>query len=50
MQMIPISDLIFLAETNENTIMAEWLRKLEKMIKETPNSYELGEKIIKEIL
>ena len=45
--MLKIPDLIFLAETNENTIMAEWFKKLEKIIKDNPNSYNLGEEIRK---
>lgn len=45
--MLKIPDLIFLAETNENTIMAEWFKKLEKIIKDNPNDFDLGYEIRK---
>jgi hypothetical protein len=43
--MLKINEITYIAETNENIFILEWLKKLQNIIKETPNSFELGEKI-----
>ena len=40
-----LNDIVYLAQQGDNLIIAKWLEQLEKTIKNTPNSFELGEKI-----
>jgi hypothetical protein len=47
MKNLSLSDVIFLAKQSDNTIIANWLKDLEKLINETSNDFKLGEKIRK---
>ena len=42
-----LNEILYLAQQGDNPIIAKWLEQLEKTINETPNSFELGEKIRK---
>jgi hypothetical protein len=42
-----LEDLIFLAERIDNEYIKNQLEKIKKVIVETPNDYELGQKIRK---
>ena len=47
MKNLSLSDLIFLSKQSDNIIITHWLEDLEKLIKENPNSFVLGEEIRK---
>lgn len=45
MKNLSLSDLIFLTRQSDNIVITHWLEELEQLIKDNPNSFELGEKI-----
>lgn len=44
---LKLSDMLYMAQEGDNILISKWLEDLEELINDTPNSFELGEKIRK---